>query len=469
MPLRHNNVRMLPFLDRTREMARLRRAISGRESAFVVLHGRRRLGKSRLLREAMAGRPHVCYVGDERDASIQRAALAREIGRLLPGFGDVRYDGWEPLLDRWRMEAPRGAVLALDEFQYMASASPEIPGLLQKTVDLPRDAPLHLAICGSSQRMMQGFVLDASAPLYGRAREIIALGPLGAGWIGKALGYEDPVRSVEDHAVWGGVPRYLELAAGHRTRSRAIADLVLDPLGVLHREPERILLDDLAGPSRAASILALIGQGCHRLSEIGGRLGVASTSLSRPIARLVDLGLVAREVPFGSSQRGSKTSLYGIGDPLLRFWYRFVEPNRSRLESGRIRDVEREIAAAWPAFLGAAWEDLARQHVGREEILGTEWSTASRWWGRDTGGGRIELDVVAEAAGDPGRVLVGEAKLSIPAASRAGALSALQEKAARCPALAGRSVQTVLFVMRRGGDGGGGRVLGAAEVVGSLV
>jgi AAA+ ATPase superfamily predicted ATPase len=92
---------------------------------------------------------------------------------MLPGFEQVAYPDWNSLLDRWLRDAPPGSVLALDEFPYLAKASPELPSILQKTVDRAAGKGLHLVLCGSSQRMMQGLVLDASAPLYGRAREII--------------------------------------------------------------------------------------------------------------------------------------------------------------------------------------------------------------------------------------------------------------------------------------------------------
>src|SRR5688500_18940243 len=123
------------FLDRTAELARLKRALSRREGALAVVFGRRRVGKSRLVREALRGRQAAYYVGDDRDAAVQRTALATEITRLLPGFADVDYSDWEPLLERFARDAPKGAVLALDELPSIVARSPELPSLLQKFVD----------------------------------------------------------------------------------------------------------------------------------------------------------------------------------------------------------------------------------------------------------------------------------------------------------------------------------------------
>ena len=255
----------------------------------------------------------------------------------------------------------------------------------------------------------------------------------------------DPVAAVNHYAAWGGIPRYWELAREYPDWFAAIQGLVLDPLGVLHREPERLLLDDLTELARAASLLALIGQGCHRVSELAGRLGVPSTSLSRPLARLVDLGFAEREIPFGLSLRDTKRTQYRIANPFLRLWYRFVEPNRSRLVAGQIREVAAILSAAWPQFLAAAWEDLARASVARLRVSGVAWTPAGRWWGRDEAGRPLEIDLVAEAADGSPRVLVGEAKLSATARDVPRLLAALRERAARCPVTRGRDVVCALW------------------------
>ncbi len=174
--------------------------------------------------------------------------------------------------------------------------------------------------------MMQGLVLDRTAPLYGRATEILKIEPLPCGWVWKALRTTGDRDAIEAVAVWGGIPRYWELAADYPDREAAIQGLVLSQLGVLYDEPTRLLRDDLRDLAQAASILTLIGQGCHRPSEIASRLGMPATSLSRPLERLLELGLVRRDQPFGASPRDSKRSLYRIGDPFLRFWFRFPAP-----------------------------------------------------------------------------------------------------------------------------------------------
>lgn len=453
----------LPFLDRSEEMERLRRLFTRTEGTFGVLYGRRRLGKSRLVEQTLPAPMSVYSVADERESALQRASLASEIARKIPGFDKVLYPEWEALFSRWWQEAPAGSVLALDEFPALVSAAKEIPSLIQKHLDKERKKRIHLLITGSSQRLMQGLILDRAAPLFGRAGEVLKIGPLAPGWIQRALNSPGAIPSIEAYAVWGGVPRYWELAADHPDLFSAIRSLVLSPLGVLHEEPRSLLLDDLRDTAQPASILSLIGQGCHRISEIAGRLGKPATSLSRPLQRLVELDLVKRELPFGTTQRDTKRTLYRIADPFLGFWFRFVEPNRSRLEQRQIGPVTTEITGALPHHVGLVWEELARASVARHACLGRTWGPACRWWGTGLDKKPMEIDIVAES--DDGRALLfGEASWS-EKPDPAALLHALHRKAENFPHVRNRKVLFGLWLKAGGGRMPGAQVMTPATVL----
>lgn len=452
---------MLPFLDRAEERARLARLLARAASSLGVLYGRRRCGKSRLLREVLPPDRAVYYVADDRHAALQRASLAREIGRLVPAFERAGYPDWDALIDRFWREAPPGSVLVVDELPALVAQARELPSVLQKRVDRSRAGRPHLILAGSSQRMMQGLVLDRSAPLFGRAVEILRIGPLLPGWIREALGVRDAAAAVEAWAVWGGVPRYWELASDHASLEAALDALVLSPLGVLYDEPSALLLDDMREATRAATVLSLVGQGCRRLSEVAGRLGRPATSLSRPLKQLVDLGYLRRDQPFGASPREGKRSAYRIEDPFLRTWFRFVEPSRSRLEAGLREAVRREVRERLPAHIGEAWEDLARASVPRLRLSGRAWGPAARWWGPGLDRRPLEVDVVAEAV-DGGALLVGEAKWG-ERHDRERLAAELRDKVARLPFASGREVSLALW-LRAPRKGRGARV-GGVEVI----
>ena len=434
----------LPFVDRHAELARLRRALTARTSSLVCVYGRRRVGKSRLLTMALEDVPGVYYLADERDERLQRQSLAREIERLVAGFARVDYPDWDALFDRWAEAAPPGAVLAIDELPYLVSAAPSLPSILQRRIDrgLGRQ---HWVVCGSSQRMMHGIVLDAAAPLYGRAREILKIEPLVFPYLSEALRIRRAEDAVEAFATWGGIPRYWELAENAGSLAAAQRDLVLDPLGVLHAEPRRLLLDELSETTQAHSILALIGQGCHRLSEIAGRLGRPATSLTRPLALLVDIGLVKRELPFGEHPRRSKRTRYKIADPFLRYWYRFVDPNRSLLAA---RQLDVQTRPAWLSHLGEIWEDVVRASIPDCAIDDARWQPAQPWWGGAGFGPEAEIDVVAAHRDDRTRVLVGEVKLSLDAADVPRLLHDLEAKARACDWARNKQLTLRLWTLR---------------------
>ncbi len=456
---------ILPFLNRAEELGRISRQLKKRGSSFICLYGRRRCGKSRLVREALARRLAAYYTGDDREQALQLRDAAREISRLIPGFARVEYPGWAELFERFEKDAPSGATLVLDEFPSMVAASPALPSLLQKFIDRLAEGNLNVIVLGSSQRMMQGALLEPSAPLYGRADEILKIEPLEPGWIMPALKPANAEQAVRHYAVWGGVPRYWELAAERGSLERAVVDLVLSPLGVLHREPERLLRDDLRDTRQAASILALIGKGCRRMSEIAGRLQRPATSLSRPLRVLMDMGLVAREVPFGRTTKDTKRSLYKIADPFLRFWYRFVEGHRARLEAGQAQIVWDEQRVAWSHHLASSWEEMVRRSVARAPVLGQRWKPASKWWGGGLDGKPMELNLVAGAVGNTEKLLVGEVKLQSDLRKAKETLARLEKRASLLPAARGKRVSCCLWVLRMRSKRRPANLFGAEQVM----
>ena len=437
----------LPFLNRLEERQRLAALLAQSQGSLGVVYGRRRAGKSRLIQHCLSKTPSVLYVGDDREPALQRASLAREIALHIPGFDQVAYPEWEAIFARWWGEAKAGSVLALDEFPSLVSGSREIPSIIQKYVDRHSDKAVHLLLAGSSQRMMQGLVLDHNAPLYGRAGEIFKISPLSVHWLAKALKLE-PVSAIESYAVWGGIPRYWELAADCADRNEALRTHVLSPMGVLHDEPVRLLLDDMRETVQASSILSLVGQGCHRMSEIAGRLGKPATSLSRPVQRLTQLDLIRRETPFGASARTAKRSVYRIDDPFLRYWFRFVEPNRSRLHVQKSDTVLKDIETRFPSHVGEAWEDLARISVSRLRLHGESWGPAQRWWGTGIDRSPMEIDLVCESTSTDA-LLIGEVKWE-RSTDIARSLAELKRKADNLPLAKGRVTKFALWVKSPG-------------------
>lgn len=436
--------RIMRFVNRQSELVRLDRVAASEEGGLVVVYGRRRVGKTRLLLEWEKKHQGLYTVADQSVAELQRRYFAEALAARLPGFAEVEYRDWRSLLMRAAREALiagwRGPLI-LDELPYLVLASPELPSVLQRWIDHEaREARLRVALAGSSQRMMQGFVLSGDAPLFGRAREILEIQPLSATYLREVFGTEDGIRLTDLHAAWGGIPRYWELARDISGDVESqIEQLVLDPLGPLHREPDRLLLEEIPSALEARPLLDAIGAGAHRVSEIAGRLGRPATSMARPLDRLLDLGLVRRELPFGESERGGKRALYKIADPFFRLWFRVVAPHRAQLASGAPAARRQLLARYWDGLRAQSWEELCRQQVpqaggGMLAQWGGPWGPATRWWH----GNQPEWDVVSESI-DGQRILIGEVKWSDRPFGRADLGPLLRELAAKpAPPLPGR-------------------------------
>lgn len=408
----------MDWLNRLSELARLERLMQRRDGGLAVVWGRRRVGKTRLLLEWVRRSGGTYFVADESSPGMQRRRLADAIERSLSGFGRVEYPDWGSLLERLARDAKRAGLrgpFVIDELPYLVVASPELPATLQRFVDHEaRDARLVLALAGSSQRMMQGLVLDRDAPLYGRAREAFEVRPLAPALLGPALGLRDPAAIVQAWSTWGGLPRYWELAESFTDRRAAVDALVLDPAGALHDEPSRLLLEELPPAIGLRPILDAIGSGAHKLTEIAARIGVPTTSLSRSMTRLVELGLVVRETPFGEPERSTKRALYRLADPFLRVWFSVVAPKRALLAQGPAKARLALFDVRAPHLDAASWEELCRAAVPRlGNALGADFGVAKRYWG----GSGPEWDLVAERA-DRRALLLGEVKWSsVPATS----------------------------------------------------
>ena len=161
----------MKFVDRTDETSRLKEALSRDKSSLVVLYGRRRLGKSTLIKRGLSEND-IYFLADRSESQHQRSMLAKVVAQILPDFDKLSYPDWEALLQAVNYRAGNRFTLYIDEFPYLVEQSPELPSVIQKLVD-GKSLKYNIVVCGSSQNMMYGLFLDSTAPLYGRADVIM--------------------------------------------------------------------------------------------------------------------------------------------------------------------------------------------------------------------------------------------------------------------------------------------------------
>lgn len=400
----------MKFVDRTDEAARLKEVFSKEKSSLVVIYGRRRLGKSTLIKRMLSDHD-VYFLADRSEGPHQRTLLAKVIAQIFPDFDKVTYPNWEALLRALNYRTDKRFTLCIDEFSYLVEQSPELPSVLQKLID-EKILKYNLVLCGSSQHMMYGLFLDSTAPLYGRADEIMRLAPIRLPYIQEALNL-NALNAVEEYAVWGGVPRYWELRENRNSLNDALWHNALSVNGALYEEPIKLFQDDVKDIVKTTTIMSYIGSGVNRLSEIAARCNEPATNLSRPLKKLIDLGFLEREIPFGIDEKNAKKSLYKIADPFMTFYYQFVVPNRSFIELGRRLPIEQALTAHFTEYVSMQWEKLCRDAVTGNVVNGIIYGKAKRWWGgvinEHKKPEQLEFDVMAESL-DKKYLLVGECK-----------------------------------------------------------
>ena len=448
----------MKFVDRVEEITRLKEALGKETSALVVIYGRRRLGKSTLIKRVITDND-VYFLADRSEGEHQRLLLAKMFTQIFPDFDKVSYPDWESIFLAANYRTEKKFTLCLDEFPYLVEQSPELPSVLQKLID-NKQLKYNIVLCGSSQNMMYGLFLDSTAPLYGRADEIMKMTPLRLPFIEEALNLEG-INAVEEYAVWGGVPRYWELREPRTSLNQALWRNVFSVNAPLYEEPIKLFQDDIKDIVKTSTIMSFVGSGANRLSELAARCNAPATNLSRPLKKLVDLGFLERETPFGVDEKNNKKSLYKIADPFLAFYYQFVVPNRSFIELDRKLPIEESLKTQFTKYVGLQWEKMCRDAITGNMVNNVIYGKAARWWGsvlnEEKKPEQIELDVVSESL-DKKYLLVGECKWTHSENSNQ-LITELIRKAKLLPFAANRIIVPVLFLKTKPIDFTGSKTL----------
>lgn len=402
----------MEFLDRIKEISTLRKTLDLNREVLVVIYGRRRVGKSELIKKVLTC-TDIYHLSEEAQLQQQIDSFAKTVSFTLGGFNRVTYPDWETVLLEINRYISEKITVCLDEFSYLVKSDASLPSVIQRLID-NRSLRYNLILCGSSQRMMHSLVLNDRSPLYQRCAWQPKIRQLRLPYIQQAFRCSAQ-EAVEEYAVWGGVPRYWQLRADYGSLDEALRELLVNNYGILYEEPTRLLRDERRDTAMSSSLLSIIGNGANRISEIAGRIQQPATNLSQPLSVLLDLGYVERDVPFGENPKNSKKGLYKLGDNFLSFFYQFIQPNKYLIELSRQDLVMDIIHKSFLTYVGHIWEKICHDFVSGNEIGGIVYGPATRWWGgirKEDGSSeyeQVEIDLVAESL-DGKHLLVGECK-----------------------------------------------------------
>jgi AAA+ ATPase superfamily predicted ATPase len=422
------------FVNRTNEINQLSDCYDSDKAEFIVLYGRRRLGKSELVRKSIAERDDaVYYQAIESTAQNQLEQFADTVSTQFPPVANIRRD-WEALLEAL---GAHNAVVVIDEFPFLIQEDSSLPSRLQRVWDLTlQETGMTIVLVGSSISVMEEKVLSGSAPLYGRRTATIDLKPLSITDAQEFFPRYDPETAITAWAIYGGTPYYLQTIDPDQSLGTNVQESLLSERGLLYSEPEFLLRTELRQPNTYFSILRALAHGRRTPNEIAGMAGIDAGSLSTYLQKLRRLRLVERHIPVTESPTASKRGRYRIAAPLFRFWFRFVYGNQDQLRMQETDAYETLVAPELADYVSPLFERLCQHALPR--LIDRQLREVGQWWYKDR-----ELDAVGLS--DSGLV-AGECKFTTQPVSE-GVLSNLEQTTANVRWPAGPADGAPLYVL----------------------
>lgn len=376
------------FIGRDKERRVLEDAWASKSSAFVPIYGRRRVGKSELILRFLKDHPGIYFVGKRGNAPLQIAEFLTEAAEVLhePLLGGMAPSGWTEALTAVMTAAKsKKLVIALDEFQWLAEANPELPSILQALWDRAwqKSGNLVLILCGSYIGFMEREILGKKSPLFGRRTAQILLKPFD---YREAADFH-PRYSLADKArvyfLCGGMPLYLKFFRQDRSIASNIEDNFLNEHAPLYREPEFLLREELREVHNYHAILMAVTSGSVTHQALAVATGIESRALNYYLTHLAELGYLSKRYPLMGARPVPRHVRYAVTDPLLQFWFRFVYPNTSYvLQMGRAKAMKDRVLPHLDSYWGLCFERLCREalpHVYRTEGISADFEVGEYW------------------------------------------------------------------------------------------
>jgi AAA+ ATPase superfamily predicted ATPase len=401
--------RNVDFINREQELAFLRERWREPKAQLIIIWGKRRVGKTELVKQFIKDKPHVYFLAESTSEQEQLIRFSHSVAKIFkePLLETRGFASWEESF-RYLKEKNKRFVLVVDEFPYLILSNPSIPSLFQKGWDeYLSGSNIYCVLLGSSMAMMESEVLGYRAPLYGRRTGQWRIDPMtfdAASGFRKEKSFED---KLNHFAVAGGVPAYWLQFDRNKDLWRNLKDCVLRKGQPLYDEVEFILREELREPRYYFALLQAISQGKRKLSEIVNATGINQPVANKYLSVLADLKIIERELPVTEEKPlKSKKGLYRIIDRFFQFWFRFIFPRRGELELGRIDDVLGSIRLDWKPYLSSVYEQVATETMLKHMDRFFPFIKIGRWWSKDE-----EIDFVALNR-ELNSILFGEAKWS---------------------------------------------------------
>ncbi len=375
------------MIGRVQEMNQLERMYTSARFEFMVMYGRRRIGKTTILQEFSKTHKTIFFSAQEKNDALNLQDFSRLVQEYFDRNFISNFANWEDALNYLgRKSQNQRTVLIVDEFPFLAETNPSIKSILQHKIDHDwKERNLFLILCGSSVSFMLNDVMGYKSPLYGRSTGSMEVLPFD--YLESAAffpNYAEEEKLIA-YGMLGGVPRYLNaFDPGRSLRENLISEILAEG-AFLNDEPQTMLRMELREPPVYNSILEAVANGCNRVVEIADRIHEEKSKCSKYMLTLQTLRLLEKHVPCGEPD-SSKRGIYEIADHFYKFWYRYVFSNKSYYSMLGIDKAADEIMGEINEYMGPVFEDICRQYLIRRAKAGTlpfTPYTIGKWWGNN--------------------------------------------------------------------------------------
>ena len=387
------------FIGRKEELNKLEKLWHSEKFQNPVLYGRRRVGKTALIREFIKDKEAIFFTGIESSEqqnleNLSRAILATAQQGVTPVFQTFQ-EAFEYV---FRLSLEKRLAFVIDEYPYLAKAYPAVSSILQKLIDEYKDtSKLFLILCGSSMSFMEEQVLGYQSPLYGRRTAQMKILPFDFFEASEYFQKFSPLDMAAVYGIVGGTPQYLLQMNDSLSLEDNLKENLLEPSSYLFEEPSNLLKQEIREASTYNAIISAIASGASRLSEIASKAHLETSACSSHLNKLMALGLIRKEEPFG--EKTTRKTIYAVEDQLFRFWYRFIPSHISLLQNGMIDLVCTRIMEHFSQYMGPVFEEICKQWLWRQNkqgLLPFTFLSLGRWWRSDPRKkSEAEIDIVA--------------------------------------------------------------------------
>ena len=383
------------FVNRERELKFFNDKYRSKGFDFIVIYGRRRVGKTELVKQFIKDKKNIYFLADKRGTEFNIDRFKQKISEFLDE-PRVELDTFEAVFSYLLKKiGDQRLIICIDEFSYLIEKDDSIPSVFQLIIDeILNKSNIMLILLGSSVSLMENGVLSSKSPLYGRRTGQFKIEPLSFSNILEFFPNRELSENVLLYSVFGGIPFYLNKIDNGAALDN-IKSLILKKGEILYEEIDFLLKEELREPSTYKSILEAIASGCSKIGEISNKAKVETRDIDKYLKVLINLGYVEKEISPTEKEKSKKT-IYRIKDNFFKFWFKFCSPKLSELEIGREGEVFSFIKNNLNSFVGIIFEEICKEFLGKNRIF--EYKKVGRWWGYkriDNKREEIEIDICA--------------------------------------------------------------------------